>query len=317
MTVSLALRENQVCRKIGKFRWYRGTIRFRPYLFKDGNVFFYDRKGANNMKIIVFVGAGSMAEAVITGIIERGILLPSSIYVTNKSSDDKLQFLQKKYGISIVCKNKIAIKKADLVVLATKPKNIEDVMAEIKPFLTDETAILSVIAGISIDTIEKGLGERPIARSMPNTSATIGKSATGIAMNTAVDSELRNKILYLLESIGMVKVVTEDDLHAVTALSGSGPAYIYYLAEALEEAAIKLGLSKEIAKSLIIQTLEGAAAMLKETQGEPAELRKNVTSPGGTTEAGITALENGLFKEVVNDCIQKAEARSRELGKLS
>ena len=106
-------------------------------------------------------------------------------------------------------------------------------------------------------------------------------------------------------------------MHAVTALSGSGPAYVYYLAEALEEAAIGKGLSKDIARALIIQTLEGAAAMLKETGTEPTELRKNVTSPGGTTEAGVNALANGKFKETIADCIGKAEARSRELGAQS
>ena len=126
---------------------------------------------------------------------------------------------------------------------------------------------------------------------MPNTSATIGKSASGSRVESRMSMKIMRKhILGLLESIGMVKEVEEDDLHAVTALSGSGPAYVYYLAEALEEAAIGKGLSKEIARALIIQTLEGAAAMMKETGTEPAELRKNVTSPNGTTEAGLQGI---------------------------
>lgn len=268
------------------------------------------------MKTIVFVGAGSMAEAVIAGIVERGAVEPQNVYVMNKSDDKRLSFLQNKYGISIVCKDRVALGKADLVVLATKPKDIQQVLTDIRPLLTNQAAVLSVIAGISIETIENGLGKRPIARSMPNTSATIGKSATGIAMNAAVDSQMRNHILGLLETIGLVKEVEEDDLHLVTALSGSGPAYVYYLTEALEEAAIGRGLSKEVARSLIIQTLEGAAAMLKETGEEPSKLRENVTSPGGTTAAGLDALETGLFKEVIAACIGKAEDRSRELGKL-
>lgn len=306
-----------MCRKSGKFRWYRGDIRFRPYFIRDGSVFFYEMKGEIGMKTIVFVGAGSMAEAVIAGIIERGAIEPKNVHVMNRSDDNKLNSLQRKYGISIVCKDKIALRKANLVVLATKPKDIHQAMGDIRPLLTNQVAVLSVIAGISIDTIEKALGQRPIARSMPNTSATIGKSATGIAMNAAVDNQMRGHVLGLLESIGLVKIVEEDDLHVVTALSGSGPAYVYYLAEALEEAAMDRGLSKEVARSLIIQTLEGAAAMLKETGTEPSELRNNVTSPGGTTEAGLHALENGLFKKVIAQCIGKAEARSRELGALS
>lgn len=269
------------------------------------------------METIVFVGAGSMAEAIIAGIVEQDAVMPKNVFVMNKSDDERLLSLQNKYGISIVCKEKEALKQADLVVLATKPKDIHIVMADILPYLADHTAILSVIAGVSIQTIEEGLGARPIARSMPNTSATIGKSATGVAWNAAIDERLQTLVLGLLESIGMVKVVEEDDLHVVTALSGSGPAYVYYLAEALEEAAIAKGLSKDVARSLIIQTLAGAAAMLKETGAEPAELRNNVTSPGGTTAAGLKALEGRMFKEAIGECISKAEARSRELGAQS
>lgn len=266
------------------------------------------------MNKVVFVGAGSMAEAVIAGIIERGAIAPHNVYVMNKSDDERLISLQNKYGISIACKEKEILKEADLVVLATKPKDIHQVMADIRPLLQNEAAILSVIAGISIDTMESGLGKRAIARSMPNTSATIGKSATGVVMNAAVNEMMRGHIFGLLAAIGLVKEVEEDDLHTVTALSGSGPAYVYYLAEALEEAAADQGLTKEIARALIIQTLEGAASMLKETGTEPAELRENVTSPNGTTAAGLQALEEGNFKETIAHCIKKATARSRELG---
>lgn len=270
-----------------------------------------------DMETIVFIGAGAMAEAVIAGIVERGAIDPKQVFVLNKSDDKKLKFLQDKYGISVVCPGKKAIKNASLIIFATKPKDIPQVMIDISPDLNKEAAILSVVAGVSIDTIEKGLGIRPIARSMPNTSATIGLSATAVAWNSAVDEHTRTLVLQLLDSIGLVKEVEEDELHAVTALSGSGPAYIYYLAEALEEAAIKQGLSKEVARALIIQTIEGAAAMLKQTNKEPEELRHNVTSPGGTTEAGLEALKSGHFKETISLCIEKAEARSRKLGNLS
>ncbi|MER2088350.1 MAG: pyrroline-5-carboxylate reductase [Sporosarcina sp.] len=266
------------------------------------------------MKTIVFIGAGSMAEAVIAGIVKQGAVEPQHVFVMNRSDDERLISLQNKYGVSIVCKEKEALKNADLIVLATKPKDIHQAMTDTLPYLAGRTAVLSVIAGVSIQTIENGLGARPIARSMPNTSATIGKSASGIAWNQAITEEMKKHILGLLKSVGMVKEVEEDDLHAVTALSGSGPAYVYYLAEALEEAAIGKGLSKEVARALIIQTLEGAAAMLKQTGKEPTELRENVTSPGGTTAAGLNALKDGLFKETIANCIGKAEARSRELG---
>ncbi|MCZ2260143.1 pyrroline-5-carboxylate reductase [Sporosarcina sp. G11-34] len=268
------------------------------------------------METIVFVGAGSMAEAMIGGIVKQGAMEPKNVFVINKSDDARLQSLKDKYGISTVRANKEALKKMDLVIFATKPKDIHQAMADMLPFLADHTAALSVIAGVSIQTIEEGLGNRPIARAMPNTSATIGKSATAVAWNESVESHTKELVLGLLNAIGMVKEVEEDELHAVTALSGSGPAYVYYLAEALEEAATRQGLSKETSRALIIQTFEGAAAMMKKIGAEPTELRKHVTSPGGTTEAGITALENQSFKEIIMDCINKAEARSRELGRL-
>lgn len=266
------------------------------------------------MNTIAFIGAGSMAEAVIAGIVEQQVLPAQQVFVTNKSDYARLEELQKRYGVALLDPEREALRQADLVVLATKPKDIHQAMADIRPYLKEQAAILSVIAGVSIQTIEEGLGERPIARCMPNTSATIGKSATGVALNAATSEEMRQHILNLLASIGIVKEVKEDDLHAVTALSGSGPAYVYYLAEALEAAAIQKGLSKEISRDLIIQTLEGAAAMLRKTGTEPAELRKHVTSPNGTTEAGLKALERRFFKEAIEECIHCAENRSRELG---
>ncbi|WP_301108299.1 pyrroline-5-carboxylate reductase [Sporosarcina sp.] len=269
------------------------------------------------MEKILFVGAGSMAEAIIAGIVKQEILPGKQVYVMNRSDSDRLCHLESRYGITKVCEDRSFMKEIDLVVLATKPKDIQQVMRDIHPFLTENTAILSVIAGTSIDTFEKGLGKRPIARSMPNTSATIGKSASGIAFNEEVPSEMQQSILNLLGSIGIVKVVKEDELHTVTALSGSGPAYIYYLVEALEEAAVAQGLQAPVARELIMQTLEGAASMLKITGEEPSTLRTNVTSPGGTTAAGLEALESHNFKSVIADCIKSAEARSRELGVLS
>ncbi|WP_432358712.1 pyrroline-5-carboxylate reductase [Sporosarcina sp. UB5] len=269
------------------------------------------------MGTIVFVGAGSMAEAMIAGIVNNEVMPAKDVFVMNKSDDERLFYMQQSYGVSLVCNERNALREAELIILATKPKDSKQVMCEIANYLHDNAAVLSVIAGVSIETIENGLGKRPIARSMPNTSATIGKSASGVSMNELVDSNLRKRILDLLSSIGIVREFEEDELHTVTALSGSGPAYVYYMVEALEEAAIAKGLSNEVARELIIQTFEGAAAMLRQTGEEPERLRKNVTSPGGTTEAGLKALENRLFKETIQHCINSAERRSRELGALS
>jgi len=269
------------------------------------------------MKTIVFAGAGSIAEAMISGIVEQGSIKAENIFVMNRSNKDKLISLNNEYGVSIVCAEKKALATADLIILAMKPIDIENGMKNLFPYVGNKTAILSVMAGVSIQTIENGLGARPIARAMPNTSAAIGKSATAVAWNKAMNVDMKNLVFDLLEAIGIVKEVEEDKLHTVTALSGSGPAYFYYLAEALEEAAITSGLSKDTARALIIQTFEGASAMLKDTGIEPAQLRKNITSPGGTTEAGLAVLEARAFKEIVAECFQHAEKRAIDLGKSS
>jgi pyrroline-5-carboxylate reductase len=166
-----------------------------------------------------------------------------------------------------------------------------------------------------MSTIEKGLGHRPIARCMPNTSATIGMSASAVSWNSLVEETTKIEIINLLNAIGTVIQVEEDELHVITALSGSGPAYVYYFVEAFEEAAVSLGLSSKVARDLLIETLAGSAEMMKQSSKSPEVLRKQVTSPGGTTEAGIAALQKNNFIQILGSCLKDAELRSRELGK--
>ena len=205
------------------------------------------------------------------------------------------------FGVSLL-PNKEFLKEADLIILAMKPKDIHTAMADIGEYILPDTAVLSVLAGISIETIAQGLGNRPIARTMPNTSATIGMSASGIAFNDYVSDIQKALYIQMLEAIGTVIEVEEDQLHAVTALSGSGPAYIYYLVEAFEQVGTELGLPQDVVRTLMVQTLAGTAAMLQQTPEEPMTLRRKVTSPGGTTEAGIQALEQFQFKSCLCLC---------------
>lgn len=262
----------------------------------------------------MFIGAGSMAEALIQGWVKHKIVDANSIYVSNRSNIQRLNELHHQYGVQILS-NMEQLKEADLLILAMKPKDVQDAMLTIQPFLSDHTAILSILAGISLDTIEKGLGNRAIARAMPNTSATIGLSATGIAFNHTVQLQEKAFFMDLLQAVGLVIEVQEDKLHAITALSGSGPAYLYYLLEAFENVGIEYGLPKDIVRSLMVQTLAGSAAMLKQVKEEPAILRQKVTSPGGTTEAGIATLDEMNFSNAIAACIRSAEKRSRELAK--
>lgn len=266
------------------------------------------------MNKIAFIGAGSMAEAMISGWIQNGSFAKEHIYVKNRSDIERLRYLQNTYGVQIL-EDLAMLKDIDLIVLAMKPKDARDALQLIRPHVGENTKVLTVLAGISINTITEGLGMRPVARVMPNTSATIGMSASGIAFNELVDEDAKQTFLKLLQAIGMVIEVEEDQLHVVTALSGSGPAYIYYLIEAFEQVGTKYGLPKEVVRALMVQTIAGSASMLSLGKDEPAELRRKVTSPGGTTEAGLRALEHNQFMEAISACVASAEKRSRELAK--
>ena len=268
------------------------------------------------MTKIVFVGAGAMAEAIINGLTKGNKISSSSIHVMNKSDKKQLQYLKNMYNIQIVCEQKEALADANIIFLAMKPKDASEALNSLVPYINKDATIISVIAGINIQTIINSLGNRPIARVMPNTSASVGMSASAICWNELISDESKLLIINLLESIGSVKVVQEDDLHVVTALSGSGPAYFYYFAEHFESAAIEHGLDPNDARELFIQTMEGAAQMLKKGNVEPSELRRRVTSPGGTTEAGLKQLMDHNVNEAIFACINAAQNRSRELGKL-
>lgn len=270
--------------------------------------------GGITMQKITFIGAGSIAEALIHGWIENKVVPCESIYISNRSNKERIQELTTKYGVQFL-QNFTELHDADLIILAMKPKDARLAMDAIKPYLSEEAAILSVLAGISIETIEEHLGRRPVARVMPNTSATIGMSASGIAFNALVTDVQRELYTQMLEAIGIVIEVEEDKLHAVTALSGSGPAYLYYLLEAFERVGAEFGLTKETVRKLMVQTIAGSAEMINTVMEEPEVLRKKVTSPGGTTEAGIQALESMNFNEAISSCIRSAEKRSRELAK--
>lgn len=269
------------------------------------------------MKNVLFIGAGSMAEAIIAGLVNKEVMPSQNIFVMNKADQERLLQLKNEYQVSIVSEDRSEVSEADLIVLATRPQDIHQALSGVQHLLNSDSSILSVVAGVKIETFESIVGNRPIARSMPNTSATIGKSATGIAFNESVDDTLKKQMTRLLEAIGLVQEVEEEDLHTVTALSGSGPAYVYYLVEAFEEIAVEKGLSPTVARALILQTLDGATSMLRETKEEPAILRENVTSPNGTTFAGLEALRAGDFKELIASCIIEASSRSKELAEVT
>lgn len=268
-------------------------------------------------KRICFLGAGSMAEAIIAGLVAKELVSPQNITALNRGNRDRIEQLISKYGINEATKER-AITTADIIVLAVKPKDIDSALSEYTHLTHKNQLFISVLAGISTDYLSSLLGhEAPVIRAMPNTSATIGRSATGIASGKTASEGSIAIARQLFEAIGIVEEVEEEEIHGVTGLSGSGPAYIYYLVEAMEKAGQEIGLDQDVARRLILQTILGSVEMLLKSGESPESLRKKVTSPNGTTAAGIDILNQYNFDKAIGACIRRATERSQELGALT
>ncbi|MED4855391.1 pyrroline-5-carboxylate reductase [Bacillus atrophaeus] len=265
------------------------------------------------MKTIGFIGAGSMAEAMINGLLKSGMMKPDHILVTNRSNDARLKELKDTYGV-LPCRDKTAFfEKTDSIVLAVKPKDAAKSIAGIRSHIKNQL-VISVLAGITIETIqcyfERNL---TVIRAMPNTSAAIGKSATAFSASPEAGADAIKTAKTLLETIGEASLVEEKHMDAVTAIAGSGPAYLYHYAEAMETAAHKVGLEEGFAKRLILQTMAGAIEMLQQSGKQPAQLRTEITSAGGTTESGLRALKERCFEDAIVHCIEETAKRSGEI----
>lgn len=267
---------------------------------------------------IVFYGAGSMAEAIVRGMIARSVIASDNIIMLNRSSSERLAELRSRYGIrgsNDPEQKKDILRNAQVIVLAMKPKDAAEALRGLAPLLSPDQLIVSVIAGLTIRTIQALLGTaQPVVRTMPNTSSTIGLGATGIAFSKEVDDSGRRLALNIFESVGITSVIDEERMEILTGISGSGPAYIYYMMEAMIAAGIRGGLSPEQSSELTVQSVLGAARMVQQTGEEPAALRKKVTSPNGSTQAAIEALEQGDFFETVITAVNRCAERSREMG---
>ncbi|MCZ0702197.1 pyrroline-5-carboxylate reductase [Natronobacillus azotifigens] len=266
---------------------------------------------------IAFLGAGAMAEAIIAGVVQQGFIEPDKVMVTNKNDPEQLAQIKEKYQVEVNSEVKATIDQADVILLAMKPNDASSALAELKSFITKDVLILSVMAGVSTDYIAEQLAA-PVAvvRVMPNTSAMIGQSATGLTKGVHATDEHMEIAKSLFETIGLVREVTEDEIHVITGLAGGGPAYFYYVIEALEDVSVELGLEKSLASDFIKQTILGAAQMLQVSSDDPATLRKKITSPAGTTEQGLLALDDYQVKLAFKQAIKQATNRSIELGKL-
>ena len=269
---------------------------------------------------ICFYGAGSIAEALIRGLLEQQKALPEHISVQNRQNRERLLLLNDRFGVRIPSSesDKTAmLQEADIIVLAVKPKDAETALSYLSSVIHEGQMIVSVIAGLSVETTERILGFRPpIVRTMPNTSSTIGYGATGICFSGQTTEAHRALALELFSAIGTTAVVDESQIDLITGVSGSGPAYFYYMMEAVVAAAVEGGLDEAMARELTLQTVLGAAQMVKTTAEDPAVLRKKVTSPGGTTQAAIETLESYRFTEAVRKAIFRAAERAGEMGAM-
>ena len=268
------------------------------------------------MEIIGFLGAGSMAEAIVSGLLKQGVYPPEQIVVTNRSNRERLRDWQARYGIHIETDAAALLRRCSHLVLAMKPKDMPEAMATIRPHLRKEHVLLSVAAGITTGWLEAQCGlDIPVVRTMPNTSAAVGCSATAACLGKYAGEAEKRWTEKVFQAIGTLVWVEEGRMDAVTAVAGSGPAYFYAMVETLEQAAREQGLPPEVARQLSRQTFIGAARLLEESGEDPAVLREKVTSPGGTTMAGLARMSECGFHEAVQEAVRAAAQRSRELGK--
>jgi pyrroline-5-carboxylate reductase len=266
-------------------------------------------------KKIAFLGAGSMAEAMISGIIKKGEITPSTITVTNKSNLTRLNHLQMKYDITVMDKEHIPYEEMDIFVLAMKPKDAETALLYIRDKVAPHQLILSVIAGISLEYMESFFKEgQQLIRVMPNTSAMISESVTAFCTDFYTSEKSILTADALLKCIGDVYQIPEEHMDIFTGIAGSGPAYFYYLMEHIEEVALENGLNREIAREIAAKMIQGAAKMMIQQEDTPAQLRKKVTSPNGTTAAGLEALEKHGGGKAIFEAIQNAARRSKEIS---
>ncbi len=263
---------------------------------------------------IAVLGAGQIGEALISGLLSSGWRTPVELAASTRR-EERAAELRERHGIEVTLSNADAAAGAALVVIAVKPQDIEALLGEIGPLIQPEQTVLSIAAAIPTTRIERQLGSGvPVVRAMPNTPAVVHEGMAGVCAGAHAAEEHLTLAEEALRHLGAVVRVSEPYMDAVTAVSGSGPAYFALLAEAMIEAGILLGLSREVSTQLVVQTMLGTAKQLRDQKMHPVELREMVTSPGGTTIAAIRELEQAGVRAAFLNAIQAAMDRSRELA---
>ena len=264
-----------------------------------------------------FIGSGVMAEAMISGILSEGLTAPDHM-IAGDPRQERGEELAGRYGVKATTANREAVKAAQIVVLSVKPQVLPAVLQELQGAVTPEGVVLSIVAGARIGVMAAGLDHQAIVRAMPNTPAQIGEGMSVWTATAAVSEEQRRHAQSILQALGEeIYLEDEEYLDMATALSGTGPAYVFLFMEAMIDAGVHLGFSRRIAQQLVLQTVRGSVDFARQSVAHPAELRNMVTSPGGTSAEALYQLEKGGFRTVLSRAIWAAYQKSQYLGELS
>jgi pyrroline-5-carboxylate reductase len=254
-----------------------------------------------------------MATALALGWLRAGLVVPDRVLASDPLEAARQAF-QAETGLRTTTSNREVVQNSDLVILAVKPQSLPALLGEIRPAVTGQHLIVSIAAGITLQQLVQGLNTERLIRVMPNTPCLVGASASGYAAGRAATAEDVALVGRFLNAVGRAFCLPEPLLDAVTGLSGSGPAFVYVVIEALSDGGVRMGLPRDVALTLAAQTVLGSAKMVLETGLHPASLKDMVASPGGTTIAGLHALERGHLRAALIDAVQAATARATELG---
>ena len=270
--------------------------------------------GLINIMKIAFIGGGNMGEAMLSATLDKGLSTPEAVCVSD-INESRRQHLEQKYSVAVTNNNRLVVDKGDIVVLAIKPQNLAEVMAELSGWLKPTQLVLSIIAGVRINTLCQGLNHRHIVRAMPNTPAQIGEGISVWAATAEVTEPQKKWAGSILRSMG-AEIYVEDEgyLDMATAVSGSGPAYVFLFMESLVDAAVDIGLPREMAQELVLQTVLGSGYFARKSGKPLAELRRMVTSPGGTTAEALLQLEKGKFSGLILRAVIAAYDKAKKLG---
>jgi pyrroline-5-carboxylate reductase len=263
---------------------------------------------------VAIVGAGVMAEAMIAGLLADKAVAPARL-VASHPRRDRRELLAARHGIAVVTRNADAVPGADIVALAVKPQMLRSVMREVGPALEKGQVVLSIVAGATLRTLTTGLDHAAVVRAMPNTPSQIRRGITVWTASSACTGRQRELARSVLRAIGSEEEVGDETFVAMaTALSGTGPTYLFAVMEALIDAGVHMGFPRELAHDLVVETLIGSAEYAAQSELHPAQLRNAVTSPGGTSAAAIYELEKGRLRTVLSDAVWAAYRRTEELG---